>query len=70
MLPRCVIKIGEFAFYNCPTLHIHGYKDSVAEHYAKENNINFISIDDNESESLKLQEETDFENTSDLEQTN
>ena len=44
-VPRSVTDIGNYAFYHCtnPNFAIYGFKDSVAESYAKENNIPFVA---------------------------
>lgn len=44
MIPETVEKIGEGAFDGCPQLRIKGFRDSVAERYARENNIPFIVL--------------------------
>ena len=40
--------IVEDAFASCEKVVIYGYKDSVAEKYAKENEIEFVEIKDND----------------------
>lgn len=44
-IPKTVTYIEEDAFSHCRNLTISGYKDSVAESYAKAHNIKFISVD-------------------------
>ena len=43
-IPRTVVEIGEYAFENCPELIIKCHANSVAELYAKENEIKYITI--------------------------
>ncbi|WP_302186298.1 leucine-rich repeat protein [uncultured Ruminococcus sp.] len=43
-IPNSVTSILESAFDGCKNLTIMGYKNSVAENYAKENEINFIEL--------------------------
>ena len=42
-IPSSVKSIGDYAFYCCSDLTIYSVKNSAAEKYAKENNINFAS---------------------------
>ena len=42
-IPESVRRIGKRAFDNCPNLTIHAPAGSVAEKYAKEDNIPFIA---------------------------
>ena len=44
-IPKSVTYIGSGAFQDCPNLTIKCYKDSVADNYAKKNNINVRYID-------------------------
>lgn len=44
-IPKSVTYIGTDVFRNCRNLTIYGFKDSVAESYAKANNIKFVSAD-------------------------
>ena len=41
IIPKNINSIGNYAFYGCNDLTIYGEKDSYAEQYAKDNNINF-----------------------------
>ncbi len=43
-IPYTVTTINYHAFNNCPNLTIYGYSNSKAESYAKENNIDFVSL--------------------------
>lgn len=45
LIPKSVVYIGSDVFKYCKNLTVYGYKDSVAESYAKANNINFVSAD-------------------------
>lgn len=44
-IPKTVRYFGNQVFQNCRNLTIYGYKDSVAERYANNNNIPFVSAD-------------------------
>lgn len=43
-IPKATTSIAANAFKNCPSVTIYGYKDSYAQQYAEENNINFEII--------------------------
>ena len=44
-IPKTVTYFGNDVFYNCRNLTIYGYRDSMAERYANNNNIPFVSAD-------------------------
>ena len=44
-IPKTVKYFGNDVFYNCRNLTIYGYRDSMAERYANNNNIPFVSAD-------------------------
>lgn len=44
-IPKTVTYFGNDVFYNCRNLTIYGYKDSLAEKYADNNYIKFVSAD-------------------------
>lgn len=43
-IPKSVTNMQEEAIYNCPNVTIYGYAGTVAENYAKSNNIPFYSL--------------------------
>lgn len=43
-IPRSVIEIGKYAFYNCPNLAIYAPRGSYAIEYAREYNIKFVEM--------------------------
>ncbi|MDR0920423.1 MAG: leucine-rich repeat protein, partial [Oscillospiraceae bacterium] len=53
-IPESVTSIGEDAFYNCDSLTISGYTGSYAETYALENDIPFVPLEVETSESVEI----------------
>lgn len=52
-IPQSVSEIGSDVFYNCDNITIYGILNSYAETYAKENNIPFKAISEDEEENKK-----------------
>lgn len=70
VIPDSVKTIGENVFNECEKLTIYGYKNSLAESYALENNIPFVALDNNSEEVPgESTSNTDNTNTSNSEQS-
>lgn len=70
IIPENVINMEYSIFSNCDKVSIYGYKNSVAESYALENNIPFVALDNNSEEVPgESTSNTDNTNTSNSEQS-